>query len=123
LGTGRWLLVFLGFVALLMQSQLWLSDDGFAKTRKLRVAVADQREQNDLLAWRNQALDAEVINLKQGSDAAEERARTDLGMIGTKETFYQVVPPSAAADGESRCTTSRSGLARMAEACSRPQFD
>ena len=38
------------------------------------------------------ALDAEVINLKQGRDAAEERARTDLGMIGPQETFYQVVP-------------------------------
>ena len=40
----------------------------------------------------NAALDAEVINLKQGRDAAEERARTDLGMIGQHETFYQVVP-------------------------------
>ena len=38
------------------------------------------------------ALDAEVVNLKQGRDAAEERARTDLGMIGKSETFYQVVP-------------------------------
>jgi cell division protein FtsB len=41
---------------------------------------------------RNAALDAEVVNLKQGVEAAEERARTDLGLIGSKETFYQVVP-------------------------------
>jgi len=47
---------------------------------------------NQQLRDRNAALDAEVINLKQGLEAAEERARTDLGMIGKKETFYQVVP-------------------------------
>ena len=79
-----------------MQCQLWLSDDGFAKTRKLRDAVTEQRAQNDFLVQRNQALDAEVLNLKYSSEAAEERARTDLGMIGPKETFYQVVPASDA---------------------------
>jgi cell division protein FtsB len=47
---------------------------------------------------RNQALDAEVVNLKQSFEAAEERARTDLGMIGVNETFYQVVPASVAAN-------------------------
>jgi cell division protein FtsB len=47
---------------------------------------------NESLRIRNAALDAEVVNLKQGRDAAEERARTDLGMIGKQETFYQVVP-------------------------------
>jgi len=98
LGTGRWLLALLGLVALLMQGQLWLSDDGFAKTRKLRVAVTEQHAQNDSLTQRNEALDAEVVNLKQSFEAAEERARTDLGMIGAKETFYQVVPASVAAN-------------------------
>ncbi len=98
MGTGRWLLVLLGLVALLMQGQLWLSDDGFAKTRKLRVAVTEQLTQNDSLTQRNQALDAEVVNLKQSFEAAEERARTDLGMIGVNETFYQVVPASVAAN-------------------------
>ena len=88
----RWLLGFLGTVALLLQAQLWFSDGGYRKTVKLRQAVADQRELNDQLRNRNAALDAEVINLKQGLEAAEERARTDLGMIGPKETFYQVVP-------------------------------
>ena len=64
----------------------------FRKTIKLRTAVAEQRALNASLRDRNAALDAEVINLKQGRDAAEERARTDLGMIGKAETFYQVVP-------------------------------
>lgn len=88
----RWLLVVLGLSALALQGQLWFSSEGFSKTRKLRAAVAEQRQLNEELRERNQALDAEVINLKQSREAAEERARTDLGMIGADETFYQVVP-------------------------------
>lgn len=88
----RWLLVVLGLVAILLQVELWLSDGGYRKTLKLRAAVAEQKQQNELLRTRNAALDAEVINLKQGLEAAEERARTDLGMVGPGETFYQVVP-------------------------------
>ena len=75
-----------------MQGQLWFSDDGHRKTQNLRVAVAVQRSENETLRARNAILDAEVLNLKNGRDAAEERARTDLGMIGASETFYQVVP-------------------------------
>ena len=81
------------FIAgLAMQVQLWFADDGYRKTRDLRQAVAGQRHQNEELKERNAALEAEVTNLKQGFEAAEERARTDLGMIGPSETFYQVVP-------------------------------
>ena len=62
------------------------------EAEKLRAAVAEQRALNESLRHRNAALDAEVVNLKRGRDAAEERARTDLGLIGKDETFYQVVP-------------------------------
>jgi cell division protein FtsB len=90
--SSRWLLVALVIAGLGLQADLWFTDDGYQKTKKLRFAVAEQRALNDSLRERNAALDAEVINLKQGVDAAEERARTDLGMIGESETFYQVVP-------------------------------
>ena len=75
-----------------MQAQLWLSEDGYRKTRDLRQAASEQRSLNDQLTERNVALDAEVLNLKNRHEAAEERARTNLGMIGKNETFYQVVP-------------------------------
>ncbi|HEX7062540.1 MAG TPA: septum formation initiator family protein [Woeseiaceae bacterium] len=88
----RWLIAFLALAAVLMQVELWFSDDGYQKTRALREAVAAQRAENEQLRERNAALDAEVVNLKHGTEAAEERARTDLGMIGDHETFYQVVP-------------------------------
>ena len=95
--STRWLLIILGTVALALQAQLWFSDDGFGKTRKLRAAVAEQRLLNEQLRARNATLDAEVVNLKQSLEAAEERARTDLGMIGPGETFYQVVPVAESA--------------------------
>lgn len=90
----RWMLVALALVAILLQARLWLADDGYQKTLKLRAAVTEQRLSNERLRERNAALDAEVINLKQGLEAAEERARTDLGLIGPRETFYQVVSAS-----------------------------
>ena len=98
MGGSRWLLGLLVIAGLGLQAELWFSDDGYRKTLKLSAAVAEQRELNESLKARNAALDAEVINLKQGRDAAEERARTDLGMIGETETFYQVVPVARASD-------------------------
>lgn len=92
------MLVILALVATALCGELLLSDDGFRKTRALRAAVEAQRTENESLQARNAALDAEVINLKRGMAAAEERARTDLGFIGPNETFYQVVPASAPAD-------------------------
>ena len=85
----------LSAAVLTQQGQLWLSDNGVRKTRDLRQAVVAQRAQNESLRTRNSALEAEVQNLKNGRAAAEERARTDLGMIGRTETFFRVVPASA----------------------------
>lgn len=82
----------LAVIGLALQGRLWLSDTGFRKTSDLRHAVVLQRAQNEGLRTRNAALEAEVVNLKNGRAAAEERARTDLGMIGRTETFYQVIP-------------------------------
>ena len=92
----RTLIIALLVTAIGLQADLWFSSDGYRKTHKLRLAVTEQRRQNDELRARNAALDAEVLNLKNGRAAAEERARTDLGMIGRNETFFQVVPPRAA---------------------------
>lgn len=96
MGSTRGLLILLAIAGIGLQGQLWLSDDGYRKTRTLRQAVLTQREQNESLRARNAELDAEVLNLKRGLEAAEERARTDLGLIGRRETFYQVVPASTA---------------------------
>ncbi|MDE0456929.1 MAG: cell division protein FtsB [Chromatiales bacterium] len=74
-----------------LQFQLWRGDRGMPGVWRLEAAVALQREDNVRLEARNRRLAAEVHDLKEGLEAVEERARTDLGMIGRDETFYQLI--------------------------------
>ena len=90
----KWLSVGLALVILLLQYRVWFSEDGVRELDRLKRAVAAQRSENEQLAERNKQLAAEVRDLKTGLDALEERARSDLGMIASHETFYQVVPAS-----------------------------
>lgn len=64
---------------------------------RIRQAVESQQEENARLQARNNALRAEVEDLKRGTAAIEERARSELGMIKKGETFYQVILPDGAA--------------------------
>ena len=91
----KWLAASLLAALLLLQYRLWLSGDGVREVWRLRSAVAVQQSENARLAERNRQLAAEVHDLKQGYAALEERARSDLGMIGANETFFQVLPPAA----------------------------
>lgn len=92
--------VFLLFVAL--QYRLWISEDGWREVWGLREAVRLQESENQQLRERNQRLQAEVEDLKSGLDAAEEIARTDLGMIGPDETLYQISAPNTGDRPEAR---------------------
>ena len=74
-----------------LQSQLWLGDRGMPGVYRLEAAVALHRDDNARLEARNRRLAAEVHDLKEGLEAVEERARSDLGMIGRDETFYQII--------------------------------
>ena len=80
---------------LALQYPLWFGKGGWLKVRELDRQVADQQEANGRLRARNEALDAEVKDLKQGLEAVEERARLELGMARRDEVFYQVVTPAA----------------------------
>ncbi len=84
---------FLLTALLALQYRLWVSPDGMREVWRLEKAIAAQTAENDQLHERNSTLAAEVRDLKEGRAAIEERARTDLGMVGANETFYQVVPP------------------------------
>ena len=72
----------------LLQLRLWVSEDGFRGVAQLRGQVATQRQENRQLTERNRRLDAEVADLRQGFSALEERARSDLGLIGPNESFF-----------------------------------
>jgi cell division protein FtsB len=89
----KWFAAALGIVVLLLQYRLWLSNDGVQELARLEQAVADQKQENEQKRVRNERLAAEVRDLKKGITALEERARSDLGMIASNETFYQVIPP------------------------------
>lgn len=87
----RWAWVGLLALLLVMQYHLWLGDGGLREVWRLEAAVAAQQTENEELRRRNDALEADVRDLKTGLDAVEERARSELGMIHDGEVFYQVV--------------------------------
>jgi cell division protein FtsB len=92
----RLLIAMLLAALVLLQFRLWLSDEGLREVWRLEAEVERRTQENGRLALRNSALEAEVLDLKQGLVAAEERARSELGMIQEGETFYQIVPAPAA---------------------------
>ncbi len=87
----RMVIAVLVVLLLVIHYRLWLADDGVRQMWQLRETVAEQERENVELRRRNRALEAEVRDLREGIDALEERARSDLGMIREGETFYQVV--------------------------------
>jgi cell division protein FtsB len=87
----RILAAVLGLTLLLLQYRLWISDHGTREVSRLQAAVDAQASANREQGARNRQLVAEVADLKVGLTALEERARSELGMVGNSETFYQVV--------------------------------
>jgi cell division protein FtsB len=79
-----------GLIALL-QYPMWLGKGGWLRVWDTDRQLQAQHETNRKLQVRNGALDAEVRDLKQGLDAVEERARSELGMIRQDEMFFQVM--------------------------------
>ena len=75
----------------LLQGQLWLGHGGLRDVWSLQDALADQDSVNEALREQNVGLAAEVEDLLHGTDAVEERARSELGLIRPGETFYLIV--------------------------------
>jgi cell division protein FtsB len=82
----------LGALILLIQYPLWLGKGGWLRAWDMDRQLETQRAKNRGLETRNAALAAEVRDLKQGTEAIEERARYELGMIRGDEVFFQIVP-------------------------------
>ncbi len=100
----KFIAVILAVAVALLQYRVWLSDQGVREVTRLTAAVAAQAAANIEQRERNRQLAAEVNDLKGGLTALEERARSELGMVGNNETFYQVVTiatpaPAAPATG------------------------
>lgn len=93
----RILLVLLLVLLAWLQYRLWFGDGGQRDVAALEARVEAQATDNAGLKQRNDALAAEVEDLKSGEAAVEERARNELGMIKPGETFYRVVEPDTPA--------------------------
>ncbi|MEH6626314.1 MAG: cell division protein FtsB [Motiliproteus sp.] len=84
----RWLLALLVMLFFGLQYRLWLGEGNLPSVWALQQAINQQQSEIDKLTFRNQALKAEVDDLKKGLSALEERARSELGMIRKGETFF-----------------------------------
>ena len=93
----RALALILGALIVLIQYPLWLGKGGWMRAWEIDRQVSAQQQANNKFQTRNRALDAEVRDLKQGTEAVEERARYELGMVKQDEIFFQVLQPAAAA--------------------------
>jgi len=81
----------------LLQYPLWLGKGSWLRVWEVDRQLAEQREANRRMGARNASLDAEVRDLKEGLDAVEERARSELGMVKQDEVFFQVLDTPAGA--------------------------
>jgi len=85
------LFIVLGMIIVTLQYQLWLGEDSVRALNLLEDELDAQQQINDQLTARNEVLEVEVLDLKNGLEAVEERARSELGMIGENETFYLII--------------------------------
>ena len=85
-----WLFVVLILLLAGLQYRLWVGDGSLAQVTDLQRQIAEQQGENERLLERNRILEAEVLELKQGMETVEERARHELGMGKEGETLYQL---------------------------------
>lgn len=92
--------IILLILLVLLQFRLWNGHGSIPDVRRLQEISRALEEENEKLRERNLSLAAEVLDLKQGLAAVEERARSEMGMIMPDETFFQIVdvPEPASAD-------------------------
>ena len=93
----RWVALILIALLIGLQVKLWVGDGGMRDLRAIRARASEQQAENVKLKQRNDALHADVEDLKHGQDAVESRARQQLGLIKPGEVFYQVVNTPAGA--------------------------
>ena len=87
----RPIFVILIIALVVLQHKLWLGDGNLVQWIALERKLSEHQLQNNNLAMRNKALEADIKELKSGDQALEEQARYELGMIKDNEVYYQFV--------------------------------
>jgi len=94
------LITILILVLIGLQYKLWFGDGSLSEVVQLTRELELQKQRLQELESRNRILEAQVLDLQNGLDAFEEKARNDLGMIKQGETFIQLIPEKEATDGQ-----------------------
>ena len=81
-------------ILVFLQYRLWNGNGSLPHVWQLEEIRTQSNAENEELRERNQALGAEVMDLKEGMEAIEERARIEMGMIQSGESFYQIIEKS-----------------------------
>ena len=89
----RLLIIALILIFVMLQYRLWFGDGSLSEVVQLSRELELQKQKLRELEERNRKLEAQVLDLQNGFDAYEEKARNDLGMIKEGETFFQIVVP------------------------------
>ncbi|WP_370060098.1 cell division protein FtsB [Neptunomonas phycophila] len=89
----RWFIAFLIIMLMGLQYRLWFGEANITQIGQLKQQIESQVAENERLQIRNRQLEAEVMDLKKGYSAIEERARSGQGMVKEGETFFQLVEP------------------------------
>lgn len=87
----RPIFIILIIALVVLQHKLWLGDGNVIQWINLEKKLEDHRQENNKLAARNRAMEADIRELKGGDQALEEQARHELGMIKEHEVYYQFV--------------------------------
>ena len=101
------LIAFLLLLIAALQYRLWLGDGGILEYRETSQRIEEMKQEGEKRRLRNEAIAADVKDLKTGSEAIEQRARHDMGMVKAGETFIQVYdsvasPLPSSTSGKSR---------------------
>ena len=88
-------MIVLAILLVISQVKLWFGNYGVIRLSELRSELSQQQQENDKLIKRNEALNAQVKELREGKEALEERARSQLGMIKEGEIFIQDAAPES----------------------------
>lgn len=87
----RLLIIGLILLFVLLQYEFWVAPGGVMSAWKLEGHIAAEQQLDNQLKQRNDAIQADIVDLKSGDSAIEERARMDLGMVKKGESFYQII--------------------------------
>ena len=98
----RLITIVLAVLLILIQYPLWFGKGGWRRVWDLDRQVSATKKKNEELKTRNAKLESDVRDLKEGTDAIEERARYEMGMIKQGETFVQILDPAKAAPAASK---------------------